>query len=98
MLFSCCRRPIVSRRRGCPFGAVDYFPARDTVEDMPNCNALGLIVGSSEKWYTTILMDEVLRRFGIVGVGHNLVSHVGELVEGRIADWTVERLDSAAIG
>ena len=65
---------------------------------MPNSNTLGLIIGSGEKRYATILMDEVLRRFGIVCVGHNLVSHVGELVEGRIADWTVERLDSAAIG
>jgi hypothetical protein len=50
---------------------------------MPNSNTLGLIVGSGEKRYATILMDEVLRRFGIVCVGHNLVSHVGELVEGR---------------
>jgi hypothetical protein len=71
VLFSCYRRPIVSRRRGCPFGAVDYFPAGDTVEDMPNSNALGLIVSSGEKRYATILMDEELgRRFGIGGGIH----------------------------
>jgi hypothetical protein len=38
---------------------------------MPDSNAPGLIVGSGEKRYATILMDEELgRRFGIGGGIH----------------------------
>jgi hypothetical protein len=61
----------------CLFGSVHYFRAGNTVKDVPNSNAPGLVIGRGKERRTALFGDEKLgRRFGIGGGTHSRV-HCG---------------------
>ena len=84
MCTACPLYPGMYRR--CLLSAFDNSPAGDTVEDVPNSNTPGLVVGSGEKLYTAVFMVEELGRPCGISAIHSGVH--GKVVPIMFADWT----------